>query len=166
MAAGDGVVVFGEGNTIRRSADDGKTWTEVRLPGGFDHMRLAYGDYQGGRFVVGGRDKQHAYSTNAGRAWMNGQGGGGHRPVYGGGVFVSFQEEGGSLVRSKDGGATWQPVSCCGNPGYIAHVFWSGTRFLLFTDNSVWASVSRWGLALNTLGAKPFGHPLKRNAAH
>ncbi|MDX2019456.1 MAG: hypothetical protein SF187_04395 [Deltaproteobacteria bacterium] len=141
MAAGDGVLVFGEGSTIRRSADDGKTWTEVRLPADYSHMRLTHGGYQGGRFVVGGRDKRHTYSTNGGRTWIKGQGDGGHRPVYGGGVFVSFQEEGGSLVRSNDGGATWQPVSCCGNPGYIAHVFWSGTRFLLFTDNSVWASV-------------------------
>lgn len=158
MAAGDGVVMFGEGNTVRRSADEGRTWSSVSLPGSFAHMRMAYGDYQGGRFVLGGRDNQHAYSANGGRTWMKSQGSGGHRPVYGGGVFLSYKAAGGSLVRSEDGGATWKPVSCCGNPGYVAHVFWAGTRFLLFTGDGVWASSNgaQWEKQASA-GAKRFG---------
>ncbi len=142
MAAGGGVLIFGEGRTIYRSEDDGRTWKSVTLPDGYSHFRIAYGESHGGRFVVGGREKRHAYSTDGGKTWTKGQGDGGHRPIYGGGVYVSFQEHGGSLARSDDGGATWKPISCCGNPTYIAHVTWTGTQFLLFKDNTVWSSTN------------------------
>jgi len=142
MAGGGGVLIFGEGSTIYRSTDDGRTWKTVTLPEGYSHFRITYGEQHGGRFVVGGREKRHTYSTDGGKTWLKGQGDGGHRPVYGGGVYVSFQEHGGSLSRSDDGGATWKPISCCGNPGYIAHVFWTGTQFLLFRENTVWASTN------------------------
>jgi len=154
VATGD-VLLFGEGSAIRRSDDGGQNWTPITLPDKIAHMRLAYGDVMGGRFVAGGRDGRHVFSGDRGRTWRKAQGQGGHYPVFGGGVFVSFQRIGGNLVRSVDGGATWQRVSCCGNPSYIAQVFWNGERFLLYRNDSVWGSAD--GEAWTKLGALKIG---------
>ncbi|MGY8770045.1 MAG: hypothetical protein ACKVH8_16635 [Pirellulales bacterium] len=143
---------------ISSSRDFGATWTKSTFDAKTHHMKAAYGDFNGGQFVVIGDQRVVFYSKDLGRTWEQGSFAGcgklgdkrdglGYRGdvVYGNGVFLCNIDTTGKVCRSVDGGATWTAhESGTENVGYraISFVdgeFWlTGTRSRASKDGKTW----------------------------
>jgi hypothetical protein len=141
LAAGQGALIFGEGDSLRRSTDWGATWSTKMVSRSYGHASYVWGDVMGGRFVVAGDNGTLGYSTDGGETFRSANRNCGRYPRYGGGVFLSFMQWGETICRSTDGGATWQDAGTCCGTRYIDNIVWDGRRFLLYNEaNEAWAS--------------------------
>lgn len=118
-AVGNGRIVLASTpwGGINVSPDLGRTWEKQWPFSGVKthHLKAAYGDYEGGRFVLVGDGPHFFYSQDGGETWKKSestdlpQAGYGCRPIYGNGVFIYPTREG-HAVLSRDGGETWEAV--------------------------------------------------------
>jgi hypothetical protein len=159
---GTGYVAIG-GYGLRATSSDAVSFQhhDIDTVASHAHDGLAFGAYQGGRFVAANDDGQRTYSSD-GKTWMHGSGADTLKTsevAFGNGVFVGVG--GGDVVVSKDGGATWaaaQQLAVAGQGLVFAQghftVLASGHVFTS-TDGSAWDDHAVKGV---TGGGIAYGH--------
>ena len=156
-AAGQDAFVAG-GTTLTCSQDLGLTWNsfepgkQANPPAKTHHLKPAYGDYDGGRFVVVGDGPVAFYSKDFGKTWQTGdisiaktedipdsKRKKGDRyithttfseTVYGNGIFLFPVDNGQYVLRSTDGGETWTK--------HAAGAEKPASRGITFIDGEFW----------------------------
>jgi len=140
FASGEFASVGGYG--LHRVSGDGVAWEnhDTGTVAFHAHDALAFGDYQGGRFVACGDDGQRSHSSD-GKAWTASSGAAGVRSThvaFGAGVFVAI--DGTAVVVSRDGGASF--TSGPALPSSISGLVFAASRFTAVGDGHVFTSVS------------------------
>jgi hypothetical protein len=160
-AKGSYVAVGGYG--FRATSADGVTWQhhDIDTIASHSHDGLAFGDYQGGRFVVTNDDGVRSYSVD-GQAWSPSSGAASTKVTelaFGNEIFVGLG--GTNVIVSKDGGATWsasaQLGSMCQGLVFAQGHFTALANGHVFTsaDAAVWDDHSVDGISG---GAICYGH--------
>ncbi len=145
VAAAPGILLSAGSNSVSVSENRGRTWRVLKMRSldiRTHHMKVAYGDYQGGRIVVAGDGPMVVVSKDKGKTWITGEISNGYTQnngrlfvagniVYGNGVFVINSGDKGTVTRSTDGGETWSGKI---EPGALR----IGYRALSFVRGEFW----------------------------